>query len=143
MGRLKFDFHTGLHLGVAAEGEGVGLAEFLGRRAVRRAARRAQRVLLPVEAPGYIFSNTKFAEDVAARQRHGALAQVLTDRAREVRGVVLVAEEVLFVDAHRGDDRAAALAIAVLRWRRSRVLRRRPSSVLTTRRSSRGVKTAS
>ena len=105
MGRLKFDFHTGLHLGVAAEGEGVGLAEFLGRRAVRRAARRAQRVLLPVEAPGYIFSNTKFAKHMATRQRHGALAQILTDGAREVARVVLVAEEVFFVDAHYVDDR--------------------------------------
>ena len=91
VGRLKFDFHTGLHLGVAAEGEGVRLAEFLGRRTVRRAARGTQRVLLPVEAPGYILSNTKFAKHMAARQRHGALAQVLADRAREVRGVVLVA----------------------------------------------------
>ena len=91
MGRLKFDFHTDLHLGVAAEREGVRLREFRGRRAIRSTARGTQRVLLPVEAPGYIFSDTKFAEDVAARQRHGALAQVLADRAREMRGVVLVA----------------------------------------------------
>ena len=37
---------------------------------------------------------------MTARQRHGALAQVLADGAREVRRVVLVAEEIFFVDAH-------------------------------------------
>ena len=125
MGHLKFDFHTDLHLGVAAEREGVRLREFRGRRTVARAARRAQRVLLPVEAPRDIFSDTELAKHMAARQRHGALAQVLTDRAREVARVVLVAEEVFFVDAHLCEVETLTTAAA------------------TSDGASRGVKTAS
>ena len=49
---------------------------------------------------------------MTARQRHWALAQVLADGAREVRRVVLVAEEVFFVNAHLCEVETLTIAAA-------------------------------